>query len=339
MLDIDNLRVNFESKVLESGKVILVPHKVADFDAIGSAIGLSLAVSKLKKTSMIIIDDKTYELDRGVYSIIKESKSEHNIMTKSKYLSTLMTNDMSTNDLFIMTDVNKSYLVTVADLMKDPERVMIIDHHEADDKTVGSNYQFIDSKVSSASEIVVKLLLKMKVKIPKNIANYLLAGIYLDTNKLTKNVSAETLLIASKLIEFGADTNFVMELFTEDYDSDRRVQELVNRTRMIQYKIAMVLADANNEYTTKELARTADYGLNYGVDASFAVGKISDDIVAVSARSKSTIDVGKVMQQMGGGGNQFSAATKIEGQSIEEVGKKLELILRPNCYVEKKTES
>jgi c-di-AMP phosphodiesterase-like protein len=339
MFDINNLRVNFESKVLASSRVVLVPHKTADFDAIGSAIGLSLAVSKLKKASVIIVDDKAYELDRGVYSIIKDSRSEHNIMTKAKYLSTITSNDGSTNDLFVMTDVNKSYLVTVADLMKDPENVMIIDHHEGDDKTVDSNYQFIDSKVSSASEIVVKLLQKMKVKIPKNIANYLLAGIYLDTNKLTKNVSAETLLIASKLVEFGADTNFVMELFTEDYDSDRRVQELVNRTRMIQYKIAMVLADAGNEYTTKELARTADYGLNYGVDASFAVGKISEDIVAVSARSKSTIDVGKVMQQMGGGGNQFSAATKIEGQSIEEVGKKLELILRPNCYVEKKTES
>ena len=114
MLDLDNLRVNFESKVLESRRVILIPHKVADFDAIGSAIGLSLAVSKLKRTSMIIVDDKTYELDRGVYSIIKDSKSEHNIMTKGKYLNTLATNDRSTNDLFIMTDVNKSYLVTVA---------------------------------------------------------------------------------------------------------------------------------------------------------------------------------------------------------------------------------
>ena len=335
MLDIDNLRVNFESKVLASGKVILVPHRTADFDAIGSAIGLSLAVSKLKKTSMIIVDDKAYELDRGVYSIIKDTRTNHGIVTKSKYLS-----KAQDDDLFIMTDVNKSYLTTVSDLMVDPERVIIIDHHETDDKTVDSHYQFVDSNVSSASEIVVKLLQKMKVKIPKNIANYLLAGIYLDTNKLTKNVSAETLLIASKLVEAGADTNFVMELFTEDYDSDRRVQEMVNKTKMITYKIAMILAEETDEYTTKELARTADYGLNYGVDASFAVGKISEDIVAVSARSKNSIDVGKVMQQLGnGGGNQFSGAAKVEGTTIEEVGKKLELIMRPSCYVEKKAES
>ena len=334
MFDINNLRVNFEAKVYASDKVVLVPHVNADFDAIGSALGLSLAVSKLKKESVIIVDDKAYELDRGVYSIIKDTKNEHNIISKAKYLS-----KASGNDLFVMTDVNKSYLVSVADLMIDPENIIIIDHHESDDKTVDANFQFIDSSVSSASEIIVKLLQKMKIKIPENIANYLLAGIYLDTNKLTKNVSADTLFIASKLVEAGADTNFVMELFTEDYDSDRRVQELVNRTKMIQYKIAMILADAQNEYTTKELARTADYGLNYGVDASFAVGKISEDIVAVSARSKNNIDVGKVMHEMGGGGNQFSAAAKIKDTSVEEVGKKLELILKPSCYVEKKTES
>lgn len=334
MIDIDSLRVNFESKVLSSDKVILIPHKIADFDAIGSTIGLSLAVRKLKKVTQIIVDDKAYELDRGVQAIIKESKGEFGIINRTKYMQT-----SSPNDLFVMSDVNKSYLVSTSDLMIDPERTIIIDHHEPDDKTVDSNYKYIDPKVSSASEVVVKLLNRMKIKIPTNVANYLLAGIYLDTNKLTKNVSAETLLIASKLIEAGADTNVVMELFTEDYDSDRRVQELVNRTKMITYKIAMMIAAETEEYTTKELARTADYGLTYGVDASFAIGKIDDDIVAISARSKEKVNVGEVMHQMGGGGNQYSAASKIKDSTIEEVGKKLELLLRPNCYMDLKKDS
>ena len=342
MLDIDNLRVNFESKVLQSGKVILVPHKVADFDAIGSAIGLSLAVSKLKKASMIIVDDKPYELDRGVQAIIRDCRSEHNIVTRSKYLS-----KAADDDLFVMTDVNKSYLITVADLMKDPERVLILDQHEGDDKTVPSNYQYLDGTMSSASEAVTKLLLKMKIKIPKNIANYLLAGIYLDTNKLTKNIGDETYLIAQKLKEVGADPNYVMELFTEDYDSDRRVQELVSKQRTLVYKIALILAEEVNEYTTKELARTADYALNYDVNASFAVGRISDEIVGVSARSRNSIDIDKAMKQlcvvMGqpnkGGGTAVSGAAKFDSTTVEEVGKKLELILRPSCFVEKKTES
>lgn len=330
MIDIENLRVNFESKVLEADKVILIPHRIADFDAIASTIGLSLAAKKLKKQTRIIVDDKPYELDRGVQSIIKEAKQEHPIITKSKYLP-IATKD----DLFIMSDVNKSYLVTVSDLMQDPEKLIIIDHHEPDDKTVNSNYRFIDPSVSSASEVVTKLLTRMKIKIPANIANYLLSGIYLDTNKLTKNVTAETLLTASKLVEFGADTNAVMELFSEDFESDRRVQELVNRTKMITYKIAMMIADESSEYTTKELARSADYGQTYGVDASFAIGKLDDDMIGISARSKEKIDVGELMHQLGGGGNQYSAACKIKDETVEEVGKKLEKLIRPTCYIEK----
>ena len=331
MIDIDNLKVNFENKVLSSDKVIIVPHKNADFDAIGSSLGLSFATKKLKKEPIVIVDDKTYELDRGVQYIIKEARSDYQIKSKCKYLQ-----DRSKNDLFILTDVNKSYLITCNDLIDNPDKVIIIDHHEEDEASVKSNDVFIDPKISSASEIVSKMLLRMKAKIPKNIANYLLAGIYLDTNKLTKNVSSETLLIASKLLENGADTNEVLELFVEDFDSDRRVQELVNKTKMITYKIALVLADEKEEYTTKEIARTADNGLTYGCDASFAVAKIDDDTVAISARSKEKVDCAKIMSEFKGGGNQFSGAARVKDISIEEIGNKLVKLLRPNYYVEKK---
>jgi c-di-AMP phosphodiesterase-like protein len=175
----------------------------------------------------------------------------------------------------------------------------------------------------------------MKIKIPTNIANYLLAGIYLDTNKMTKNVTTDTFVTASRLTEQGADINHVMELFQEDFDSDRRVQELINKTKMINYKIAMMIADESEEYTNKEIARAADYGLTYGTDASFAIGKIDDDTVSVSARSKNKVDVGKVMGALGGkgGGNPCSGATKIQNESVEEVSKKLEKLLRPNFYI------
>ena len=337
MIDIENLRVNFESKVLASGKVIIVPHKLADFDAIGSAIGLSLAVKKLKTESFIIIDDKKYELDRGVQSIVRDAKSDFGIINRSRYMQIA-----DKEDMFLLTDVNKSYLIPIADMMTNPDKVLIIDHHEPDKNTVPTEDEYIDSNVSSASEVVVKLLSKMKVKIPKNVANYLLAGIYLDTNKLTKNVTADTMMAATKLMEAGAKVNFVMGMFSEDFESDRRVQELVSRTKMITLKIALMLADPSVEYTKKELARTADYGLNYECDASFAVGKVNDDIIAVSARAVDKINVGQVMSELtngvGGGGHQFSAAAEVRDSSIEEVGKKLELLIRPNCYKEKSVE-
>lgn len=73
--------------------------------------------------------------------------------------------------------------------------------------------------------------------------------------------------------------------------------------------------------------------LKYSVDASFVVGNIGDGTISVSARSKEKVNVGSVMQQLGGGGNQFSAATKLQNTSIEQVGSSLQKIIKPTCYI------
>jgi c-di-AMP phosphodiesterase-like protein len=330
MMDINNLKVNLENKILNSEKTIILPHKNADFDAIGSALGLSVISKSLNKDSKIIIDDKKYELDRAIKYIIDDTKNDYEIISACKYKKIF-----NSNDLYILTDVNKNYMIPISDLIHNDDNTIIIDHHEEDRNTVKSSNKFIDTDASSASEIVARALFEMNIQIPCNIANYLLVGIYLDTNKLTKNVSKDTLLIAGKLMENGADTNKVMELFAADFESDKRAQDLVNKTKMLSYKIALIIADAKDEYTTKEIAKTADLGLSYGTDASFAIGRISSDIVGISARSRDKIDVAKIMSEFGGGGNPYSAAARVEGE-VPEVANKLEKILRPKYYFEKK---
>ena len=52
---IKKLRVNMEQKILEANNVVIVPHTGIDFDAIGSAIGLSLIARRMKKPSSIHI--------------------------------------------------------------------------------------------------------------------------------------------------------------------------------------------------------------------------------------------------------------------------------------------
>ena len=173
----------------------------------------------------------------------------------------------------------------------------------------------------------------IKIKIPSSIANYLLAGIYLDTNKLTKNTSSDTFKTVSKLIDSGASINRVSDFFTEDFTSDRRVQNLVNRLDINHYTVGTIIADENEIVEAVELAKAADYSLRYGLDAVFAMGKISDDVISISARSKGMLNVGEVMSQLQGGGNEHSGATKIKDESIEEVGTKLKKLLKNPYYI------
>lgn len=325
MIDIKNLKVNFESKVLDSNKVIILPHKVADFDAIGSAIGLSLAVRKLDKNPVIIVDDKPGELDRGVTAIIKEAKEEFTIINKCKYLQ-----EKEDNELYVLTDVNKSERIALTEEVKS-KNSMIIDHHATGETTVKSKHKYIDTKSSSASEIITRLLLNMKIKIPSTVANYLLAGIYLDTNRFKTKVNKYTFKMADKLTAFGANPNHVMDWFKEDFDSERRVQEIINSNRPIVFKFSALTANNEELVTQKELAQALD-NINAVADADFAIGRISDDTIKISARSKEKVNVDLVMKEFGGGGSDTSAGVSIKGDDVEAVRKKLELVLRPKYY-------
>ncbi len=332
MIDFKNLRVNIESKILKSEKVVIVPHNVVqnnvDFDGIGSSIGLSLIPKKMNKDSFIIASDSLLSVDPGVRMIIDENKKEFNIINHDKYQKIA-----KPNDLFILTDVNKTYLVSVNDYLTNPDNIIIIDHHDDDKNTVKSNSIFIDSKCSSASEVVVRLLHDWKIDIPPQVANCLYAGIFLDTARLSKNCSPNTMYSVGQLLESGADINRVNEFFREDFLSDRRVNNLINNTRMINCMIAIIDASEDEEYTRAEIAKAADHALKFGADATFVIGKIDNGVISVSARATGKIHVGEIMKKLGGGGNPFSAYSGIENGTIESVEKKLIKVLKPSYYI------
>lgn len=93
------------------------------------------------------------------------------------------------------------------------------------------------------------------------------------------------------------------------------------------------MGDSDTLYTREELAKVADYLLKYrNIDATFALGLTNEDIINISARSKGNIDVSDVMREMGGGGNEFSAASQINNSTLEDTKDKLTRKLVPSCY-------
>ena len=326
MENIKDLRVNLESKILASKKVVIIPHLGIDVDAFSSAIGISLIASKLKKPSFIVVDDQMFKIDYSVKELINSAKNNFNIVNKEKYIST-----KDENDLFVLTDVNKSNLICLSDELKqiNKDNILIIDHHDIGQTTVESNYSYIDTNASSAVEIIVKLLNTFKIKYSAEISNYFLAGIHLDTNRLTKNITPETFRIVAKLMENGASNSVIDSLFNEDFESHKRVLELISKAEIYKYSFAIVMAKETQEYTKEELAKVSDYLLRFGVDASFVIGNVDENIISISARSRERINVGEVMKELDGGGNRYSAATKITDQNIDEVTKKLIKLMEP----------
>lgn len=110
MTNIKDLKINLEQKILSSNNVVLVPHNGVDFDAIASSIGISQIASKLGKRSIIVVDDPIYKIDHGVQRIMNEAYKTTNstIVNRDKYLQL-----KHPNDLFVLADVNKSYLISL----------------------------------------------------------------------------------------------------------------------------------------------------------------------------------------------------------------------------------
>jgi len=322
MQDVKNLKNIIEEKLKASNNVFITFHNCVDIDAIASAIGLSYIIKKIGKESYIILNDNYDNIEKGAKKIIDNELNNYNIISLDIFKE-IKTN----NDLLIVVDANKEKQVCCKEYLNDFKDIIIIDHHKEEEDTIKTEFKYI-KKVSSASEIIIELFNLYKFKINENLSNYLLAGIYLDTNKYSVNCSYRTMELVSKLMKKGADTLKVNEFFEEDFFSDRKIQELVSKATFITENIALCIADEKIKYTKAELAKVADYLLKYKIDAVFAAGFIDDEIISISARSKGNIDVSEIMKSFGGGGHIYSAASELRDISFDEISKKLNKIIK-----------
>lgn len=329
MSNICELKKVLEEKINQCKQVILTGHIGADFDSIASCIAMSQIVKKFKTDVYILYNDQETKVEPGVKQMIDSTNSTINYINNEEYKKI-----KSNNDLLITLDVSNMDILPCKEYLNNFKNIIVIDHHTENKNPIDTNHNYILGEVSSTCEIITNLLISYKINFTKNIANYLLAGIYLDTDKYTKNCSSKTMNTVSKLLDHGADIVKVNEFFETDFESDRKVQDLVNKANFITYSIAICVADENVTYTKEELAKVADYLLRFKADAAFAAGYIDDELISISARSKGKVDVSKIMNIMGGGGNIYSAATKINNNELKEEGKRLELLTKPNFYIE-----
>lgn len=342
--NVKELKQLLEDKINENEIVIIAPHKGPDCDAIGSALAINLIVRTMGKVPYILLED-TVRLEQAVKTILDEiPEGMINIITPD-----MLTSIVNDSTLLVTTDTNKKSLVPIDDYSRFSD-IILIDHHNTNEDTIPCTDMYIDSEVSSVSEIMFKLLdlFQVKFEIPHkdnpyifNIANYLLAGISLDTSKFTKRVTSTTMKIVSKLMHKGADLNYVNDLFMDDYEKDCIFMDLVRTTTWKMFNIAIAVnnEDPNFIYEKEDLARAADWLMHYKTsDAAFAIGLVEENAVYISGRSKGVVDVGEIMSQLGGGGSAVSGATKIPSNDVKAIKLRLDDVIRPGYRIKDKTE-
>lgn len=326
---IRDLKLRLERTINASSKVFIIGHNFPDFDSIGSCIGLHTLALSLGKKAYIIVDDEPSKIEPGVKKIIDQNKDKFNIINKDKFEELY-----DSNSMLIITDTNKKYMISISEYLDIFNNIIVIDHHNEDESSIETEDKFISLDSSSACEIVTRVLNTDRTKFDSSIANCLLAGISLDTKRFKQSTTAITHDVAEKLIDKGADIDFVNNLFLEEFESYCRISQLIVNGTIIQkyseslspIQVSFTLNRNNPKeiYIKEDYAKAADRMMKFnGIDASFALGYIDDDTVHISARGGKKVNVGNIMKKMGGGGNPQSAGGQIKNKDIYEVEEEL----------------
>ena len=299
----------------QSSTIYIMGHRMADLDALGSAVGLLCLCRTKGRPARIVIDLQK----NACQSLIEELKASQD------YADLFISGqdalvEADNRSLLIVVDTNRPDQVECKPLLESISRVAVIDHHRrAADYIEQPVLSLHEPYASSASELVTELLqyaVNQRDVKPLE-AQALLAGIVLDTKNFSIRTGSRTFESAAYLRKAGADPVEVKKLFQSDLDDTLMRYRVVQAARLYRSELAIACID---ETITRVIAsQAADELINIsGITASFVLFPDREQVI-ISARSIGSCNVQAVLEKLGGGGNGATAGAQIKGKPLREV--------------------
>ena len=299
----------------QSSTVYIMGHRMADLDALGSAVGL-LCLCRVRGRPARIVIDLQKNACQSLIAELNAAQGYENLFISGQ--DALVEAD--NRSLLIVVDTNRPEQVECKPLLEAISRVAVIDHHRrAADYIEQPVLNLHEPYASSASELVTELLqyaVNQRDLRPLE-AQALLSGIVLDTKNFSVRTGSRTFEAAAYLRKAGADPVEVKKLFQTDLDDTLTRYRVVQVARL--YRGELAVACLEETITRTIAAQAADELINIaGITASFVLFPDGDQVI-ISARSIGACNVQVVLEKLGGGGNGATAGAQIKGKPVREV--------------------
>jgi len=310
-------------------KVLIMPHKSTDIDALGASIGLLQMALAQKKDARIVLDfdgiDQTCQKVMNMLSREYVKLMEYFIEPEDAL------NEITPETLLFVVDHHSPTQSNAPKLLEHTKYLIVIDHHRRIDNLLSDvMLTYMEPYASSSVELVIEMveLYNHEVDIDPFEATIMLAGMMIDTNNFTYRTGVRTFEAAALLKRYGADPFKARLILRESLDHIKTKSNLVNRAKIINNRFAIAMLPPENQTDRVQLARTADELLEIdNIVGAFAIGDIGNDTIAISARSVDKFNVQMIMEQFGGGGHLNNAAAQVENGDVVDIAKKIETIL------------
>jgi bifunctional oligoribonuclease and PAP phosphatase NrnA len=284
--------------------VLISVHKNPDGDALGSQLGLMMALEKIGKKVFV------HNLD-PVPEIYRFLPASGRITTGARVNGTY--------DAFLVLDADPPRTGLFNGTW--PARTLInIDHHVTNPREWPTTW--LDPNASATGEMIYRLITALGIPMDKDMALCLYTAVFTDTGSFRySNTTPECMRIAATLIEAGADPWLVTENVYESF-SFRRVdllgKVLAGIERSPDGRIAWVLVTDELYRLTGTTAEDTDNFVNFvrsvkGVEVAVLFRQTGTEQYKISMRAKGRVDLSGLAVTLGGGGHKNAAGGVIDG--------------------------
>ncbi|TYB77047.1 DHH family phosphoesterase [Bizionia myxarmorum] len=312
-------------------KMVIVPHKNPDGDAIGSTLGLYHYL-KMHNQDAVVIAPNDYP------EFLKWMPGEDTVL---KYDSNTANCDMLIENADVIFTLDFNALNRTGDMeqaLKASKGLKImIDHHQQPDDY--ATYMYSDVRMSSTCEMVYNFIdmLGDKALINPDIATCLYTGIMTDTGSFRfASTTSETHRVTAHLIESGAEHSEIHNAVM-DANSFERMQllgcALTNLKVIPESKTAYIslTQDELNHYNYRkgDTEGFVNYALSLQniIFAAIFIEDKQNNIIKISLRSKGDFSVNEFARSHFEGGGHTNAAGGKSDLNLQETVEKFISIL------------
>lgn len=312
-------------------KIVIVPHKNPDGDAIGSTLGLyHYLIKGNHQVNVLVPNDypKFLKWIPGNDTILK-----HDTQTQA-------CNDLINNaDIIFTLDFNAFHRTgNMESVLSESKALKImIDHHQAPDDY--AKYTYSDVSMSSTCQMVYHFIdmLGDSDLVDSAIATSLYVGIMTDTGSFRfRSTTSTTHNIIAKLIEKGADNTAIHNNIydTNSYKSLQLLGCALTNLRVIPESRAAYITLSQDELQKYDYKKGDTEGIvNYGLSldnvilAAIFIEDRNEGIIKISLRSKGNFSVNEMSRAHFEGGGHTNAAGGKSDLSLEKTVEKFISIL------------